>query len=97
MLELRDRYAQLAYFLRRLALYSDISGLNETADDILKELKWVHFAGDDYRLEVRGGLPASIPVNGPYGAMKIFNWSVKFFADALLAKSAPSLESAFIG
>lgn len=38
----------------------------------------------DTVLELRGGLPSSIPVWGSYGGMAIYNWNVKFYADALI-------------
>ncbi len=32
---------------------------------------------------LRGGLPGSWPVWGPYGRLRILNWATKFLVDAL--------------
>jgi hypothetical protein len=34
---------------------------------------------------IRGGLPGSSPVWGPYQSLRIPNWGLKFFLDAYLA------------
>ena len=34
-------------------------------------------------LRLRGGLPGSWPVTGPYGRLMILNWATKYFVDAL--------------
>jgi hypothetical protein len=35
---------------------------------------------------IRGGIPGSAPIWGPYERFKYPNWAVKFFIDALLVK-----------
>jgi uncharacterized protein YyaL (SSP411 family) len=35
---------------------------------------------------LRGGLPGSWPVHGPYGRLRILNWATKFLADALASQ-----------
>jgi hypothetical protein len=35
---------------------------------------------------VRGGIPGSAPIYGPYERFKFPNWATKFFIDALLAE-----------
>lgn len=40
---------------------------------------------------IRGGIPGSHPINGAYGKCRMLNWAVKFYIDALLLESQPSL------
>ena len=76
--------AQIAFFLLRQP------GLGQSgraaAEALVGACKTTQFMNTDAP-NIYGGLPANIPLNGPYGPYTILNWGVKFFADCLLERS----------
>ena len=44
-------------------------------------------------LRLRGGLPGSWPVTGPYGRLAVLNWATKYLVDALSleARATPQM------
>lgn len=81
--------AQIEFFLRRLSAYIDDSRLVESADALLLDLKRIQLIDGIHDPCVLGGLPGSVPLDGPYCGWAIPNWGVKFFADSLLQRLLP--------
>lgn len=58
-----------------------LDGVNRITDYVMQRHDL-----DSPDLTVRGGIPGSWPISGPYGQFKILNWATKFFIDALLER-----------
>ena len=78
--------AQIEFFLRKIAKYTNDHQLIHVADFLLDDIKQLHLLDDVSDKNVYGGLPGSYPIGGGYCAYKIPDWGVKFFADSLLQR-----------
>ncbi len=78
--------AQIEYFLRKLAGYTNDPQLIYVADSLVDDIKQLHLLEGVSDKNVYGGLPGSYPIGGGYCAYCIPNWGVKFFADSLLQR-----------
>ena len=77
--------AQVSIVLSELGAMGFGARYTEGAERINRYLMARHdIRNPDARL--RGGLPGSWPVDGEYGRLRILNWAVKFFVDALAAR-----------
>jgi hypothetical protein len=89
--------AQLEFFLRRLGRFGPDEECARAADRLLDEVKSIHFVDGVIDSALRGGLPGSHPIGQAYCGYSIPNWGVKFFADSLLQRLLPSIDSLCLG
>lgn len=79
--------AQVALIFLREAARTGDRRLSDAATDLMEVARSTQSL-DSLRPGVRGGIPGSLPLTGPYMRFRYPNWAAKFFADALLALSA---------
>ncbi|HHT9107006.1 MAG TPA: SPASM domain-containing protein [Candidatus Wunengus sp. YC64] len=89
--------AQIEYFLRKLAGYTNNPQLVPVADFLLDDIKQLHLLDGVSDKNVYGGLPGSYPIGGGYCAYKIPDWGVKFFADSLLQRMFTNDKLRYLG
>lgn len=80
--------AQVAVVWLRLAELTGEPQYRSAAEREAEFLKSVHRVADSDSPPVRGGIPGSRPIWGPYQRFRYPNWAAKFFADALLSLDA---------
>ena len=89
--------AQIEFYLRKIAGYTNDPKLMHVADILLDDIKQLHLIDDVSDKNIYGGLPGSYPIGGGYCAYMIPDWGVKFFADSLLQRIFTNDKLSYLG
>ena len=89
--------AQIEFYLRKIAGYTNDPKLMHVADILLDDIKQLHLIDDVSDKNIYGGLPGSYPIGGGYCAYIIPDWGVKFFADSLLQRIFTNDKLSYLG
>lgn len=89
--------AQIAFFLMRMSHHLGDGDMNEAAGVLVNGLKRLQLVGAHLEPGLRGGLFGSWPAGGDYCPYVLPSWGIKFFADALLARTLPPEELNLLG